>query len=112
MITTLRLLNSQTTFYNLTLAAIDHGTPPATGTAVLAVAVADANDNAPSLINANGSVLENSPIGSFVTQLTATDADADGNAGPFAFGLIDSRDLFTLDERTGILRTAKVSENG
>ena len=98
----------QVSTYNLTVAAIDHGSPPATGTAALVVSVADANDNAPSLAATSSSVAENAPAGSFVMQLAAEDADAEPNAGPFGFALDPPSSLFTLDPRTGIVRTAGV----
>ncbi|XP_048088559.1 protocadherin beta-15-like isoform X50 [Alosa alosa] len=61
----------------LTLTASDGGTPRRTGTVTVRVNILDANDNAPSFTQAvyKSTVLENSPIGSLVTTVIATDAD-------------------------------------
>ncbi|XP_030648026.1 protocadherin beta-16-like [Chanos chanos] len=90
----------------LLLTAIDGGTPQRSGTVVIHVKVLDANDNAP-VFSKNVykiSVPENSPVGTLLLTVSATDADEGVNGEvTYEFGHI-SRDvskLFTLDSKTG-----------
>jgi protocadherin Fat 4 len=94
--------------YNLTVHAIDNGSPPATGSATVLVQLGDVNDSPPSLKETIGNIKENSPVGSFIMQLTAVDADLPHNAGPFQFKLIQGSDKVELEERTGTLRSKLV----
>uniref|UniRef100_A0A8D1H6G5 Cadherin domain-containing protein n=1 Tax=Sus scrofa TaxID=9823 RepID=A0A8D1H6G5_PIG len=63
---------------SLILTALDGGSPPRYGTAQLRIEVVDSNDNAPefeqSLYKVH--VPENSPVGSLVVTVSATDADS------------------------------------
>ncbi len=70
----------------------------------------DINDSPPVLEETFGSVRENSPVGTVVMQLSATDADVGNNAAPFSFGLLDSEAsaFVTVDKSTGIMLTAVV----
>ncbi|KAI5941945.1 Protocadherin beta-16 [Manis javanica] len=65
----------------LTLTALDGGSPPRNGTAQVRVEVVDSNDNAPefgqSLYKVH--VLENSPVGSLVVTVSASDLDSGVN---------------------------------
>ncbi|XP_030648027.1 protocadherin beta-16-like [Chanos chanos] len=90
----------------LLLTAIDGGTPQRSGTVVIHVKVLDANDNAP-VFSQNVYKIrlpENSPFGTLVLTVSATDADEGVNGEvTYEFGHI-SRDvskLFTLDSKTG-----------
>uniref|UniRef100_A0A3B5QEZ0 Protocadherin gamma subfamily B, 4 n=1 Tax=Xiphophorus maculatus TaxID=8083 RepID=A0A3B5QEZ0_XIPMA len=62
---------------NLLLTALDGGSPQRSGTVVIHVTVLDANDNAPVFSQAvyKASLPENSPIGTVVLTVSATDAD-------------------------------------
>ena len=97
-------------FYNLTLFAIDKGSPPATGSAKLTIEVLDINDSPPSLITTTGRVRENAAPDSFVMKLSAQDKDLAPNAEPFKYKLDSSPEanFFRLDEYTGVIRTAVV----
>ncbi|XP_072515590.1 protocadherin alpha-3-like isoform X5 [Salminus brasiliensis] len=68
--------------YNITVKAVDEGTPPLSSTSVLAVQIADVNDNAPlfpePIININ--VKENSPSGVVIANVRAHDKDINENA--------------------------------
>ncbi|KAM4621849.1 protocadherin gamma-A4-like [Polymixia lowei] len=68
--------------HHLILTAVDGGVPSRTGTASIIVRVLDTNDNAPAFDkeNYNINIMENSPIGSLVIQLNATDLDDGINA--------------------------------
>uniref|UniRef100_A0A8C7XD02 Cadherin domain-containing protein n=1 Tax=Oryzias sinensis TaxID=183150 RepID=A0A8C7XD02_9TELE len=94
--------------YNLTVAAIDNGSPPATGTTNVIVSVWDVNDNAPILISTEAQVMENQPEGTMVMRLNASDSDLPPNQGPFTYWLLNQSSsgafLLTAD---GVLLTTK-----
>ncbi|KAG3266115.1 protocadherin beta-18-like [Ictidomys tridecemlineatus] len=62
----------------LTLTALDGGSPPRTGTSLIQVVVLDINDNAPEFERPvyEVQVPENSPVGSLIITVSATDLDA------------------------------------
>lgn len=89
------------------LTAVDGGVPQKTGTALLVVRVLDSNDNAPVFDQSvyTVSLKENSPVGTLVIQLNATDLD-EGQNGEIVYSLSSHnppriRDLFNIDSRTG-----------
>ncbi|XP_048884553.1 protocadherin alpha-C2-like isoform X20 [Brienomyrus brachyistius] len=100
--------------HNLILTAVDGGVPPRSGTASITVRVLDVNDNAPEFdrkiytIN----VTENTPIGSLVMRLNATDLDEGSNAElSYSFMLYTSekvQDMFELNSNTGELKVKGV----
>ncbi|XP_061690907.1 protocadherin alpha-3-like isoform X8 [Syngnathoides biaculeatus] len=69
-------------FYNVTLVANDEGKPPLSSASLIAIHIADVNDNAPrfseSVINIY--VKENSPAGATSHRITAKDSDMNENA--------------------------------
>ncbi|XP_061643414.1 protocadherin alpha-3-like isoform X15 [Phyllopteryx taeniolatus] len=69
-------------FYNVTLVANDEGSPPLTSTSLIAIQVADVNDNAPRFSEStmNIYVQENGPVGATVHRITAKDSDMNENA--------------------------------
>ncbi|XP_015248433.1 PREDICTED: protocadherin Fat 4 [Cyprinodon variegatus] len=103
-------LDRETTpIYNLTVLAIDTGTPPATGSTTIIVNLEDINDNGPTLTTTYAEVMENQRAGSSVTTLTASDPDLPPNQGPFLFSLLNSgsaNSYFRLSS-TGILTTSR-----
>ncbi|XP_045572941.1 protocadherin gamma-A11 isoform X33 [Salmo salar] len=90
----------------LLLTAVDGGTPQRSGTVVIHVTVLDANDNIP-VFSQNlfkVSLPENSPFGTVVVTVTATDDDEGQNGDVmYEFGPISNElnDLFSLDPKTG-----------
>ncbi|CDQ90336.1 unnamed protein product, partial [Oncorhynchus mykiss] len=68
--------------HNLILTAVDGGVPTRSGTASITVRVLDTNDNAPKFDKDNYKIdiMENSPIGSLVVKLNATDLDEGTNS--------------------------------
>ncbi|XP_066128844.1 protocadherin beta-18-like [Saccopteryx bilineata] len=79
----------------LTLTALDGGSPPRSGTAVVRVSVLDVNDNAPEFDRPvyEVQVPENSPLGSLVVKVSATDLDA-GVHGELSYSFSQvSRDI-------------------
>ncbi|KAK8767142.1 hypothetical protein V5799_006076 [Amblyomma americanum] len=97
--------------YSLTVAAIDHGSPPQTGTTVVRVTLDDVNDNGPELEPADllGYVLEDEPPYTSVVTLSARDPDLAPNGAPFTYTLVGGarKSLFELDRDTGLLRTTQ-----
>uniref|UniRef100_A0A3B4A9H8 Cadherin domain-containing protein n=1 Tax=Periophthalmus magnuspinnatus TaxID=409849 RepID=A0A3B4A9H8_9GOBI len=67
--------------YNISITAIDEGSPPLTSTSLITVRVSDVNDNSPvfteSLVNVY--LKENSAVGSVIKTVTAADPDVDQN---------------------------------
>ncbi|RVE75660.1 hypothetical protein OJAV_G00001020 [Oryzias javanicus] len=102
----------QQAVHRYVLTAVDGGIPQRTGTALLVVKVLDSNDNAPTF---NQSVYtvnlrENSPVGTLVIQLSATDVD-EGQNGEIVYSFSSHnsppiRDLFNIDARTGRIEVA------
>ncbi|XP_048580487.1 cadherin-23-like isoform X2 [Nematostella vectensis] len=83
MIKTARNLERQQTFsYNLTIGAADHGLPSFSATTRVSIVVGDLNDNNPVFnpTNYSTTVFENSPVGTSLLDVTATDADSGQNA--------------------------------
>ncbi|XP_020940567.1 protocadherin beta-7-like [Sus scrofa] len=66
---------------SLTLTALDGGSPPRSGTALVHIQVLDVNDNAPEFVQSlyKVQVPENSPVGSVVVTVSARDLDAGSN---------------------------------
>ncbi|XP_043982175.1 protocadherin alpha-C2-like [Gambusia affinis] len=93
--------------HNLILTAVDGGLPSRSGTASIIVHVLDTNDNAPKFKpeNYEVSVLENSPIGSRVIHLNATDEDDGLNSELiYSYSLYTSektQETFKLNPTTG-----------
>ncbi|XP_059427692.1 protocadherin-9 isoform X2 [Carassius carassius] len=87
----------------------DGGNPQKSSTAILQVTVTDVNDNRPVFKESQIEVHipENSPIGTSVVQLQATDADVGANAEiKYMFGTQVSpatRRLFALNSTTGLI---------
>nr|XP_046188706.1 protocadherin alpha-2-like isoform X4 [Oncorhynchus gorbuscha] len=68
--------------HNVTIKAIDEGTPPLSSTSVITVHISDVNDNAPLFPEPilNFYVEENSPVGVRVGSVTANDPDINENS--------------------------------
>ncbi|KAF3838306.1 hypothetical protein F7725_010074 [Dissostichus mawsoni] len=82
LILTKSLDREQQAVHNLILTAVDGGTPARSGTASVIVRVLDTNDNTPTFGKMNYSIkiMENSPIGTLVVHLNATDLDEGSNS--------------------------------
>ncbi|CAG5990908.1 unnamed protein product, partial [Menidia menidia] len=72
----------QVSLYNVTITAIDEGSPPLSSFSVINVHVADVNDNPPQFMEPviHAFVKENSPVGSLLHTIKAFDSDQDTNA--------------------------------
>ncbi|XP_042275522.1 putative protocadherin beta-18 [Thunnus maccoyii] len=98
---------------NLLLTALDGGSPQRSGTVVIHVTVLDANDNAPVFSQAvyKASLPENSPPGTTVIRVSATDADEGVNGDlTYDFGHVSDDDVnvFSIDPTTGEIRVTGV----
>ncbi|XP_014863725.1 PREDICTED: protocadherin gamma-A12-like [Poecilia mexicana] len=94
---------------NLRLTALDGGSPQRSGTVVIHVTVLDANDNAPVFSQAvyKASLPENSPIGTVVITVSATDADEGVNGDvTYEFGHVTDEvmKIFSIDNKVGEIR--------
>ncbi|XP_071314654.1 protocadherin gamma-A11-like isoform X36 [Trachinotus anak] len=94
---------------NLLLTALDGGSPQKSGTVVIHISVLDANDNVPVFSQTvyKASLPENSPLGTVVLTVSATDADEGLNGDViYDFGHIseDVKSVFTIDHKTGDIK--------
>ncbi|XP_055081020.1 protocadherin beta-16-like [Periophthalmus magnuspinnatus] len=107
LILTKTLDREQQAVHNLILTAVDGGTPARSGTASIIVHVLDTNDNAPVFEKDNYDikVMENSPVGSLVVYLNATDLDSGSNSDvSYSYSLYTSekaQETFNLNPKTG-----------
>ncbi|XP_023814917.1 protocadherin gamma-A10 isoform X20 [Oryzias latipes] len=94
---------------SLVLTAVDGGEPQMTGTMLITIYVLDANDNAPVFLQPiyKAAIKENSPAGTVVTTVTATDSD-EGSNGKIAYSfssvLDNARGLFEINSDSGEIR--------
>ncbi|XP_041800734.1 protocadherin alpha-3-like [Chelmon rostratus] len=93
----------------LTLIAVDGGNPSKSGTSQVIINVLDTNDNHPVFSSSlyKTQIFENSPLGSTVTILNATDAD-DGINSDIEYSLRKKGqdrvlELFEIDSKTGAI---------
>ncbi|NWW44489.1 PCDC2 protein, partial [Pedionomus torquatus] len=100
----------QSALQQLVLTAVDGGDPPKSGTAQISVRVMDTNDNPPAFDRSTYTVslLENSPPGTLVVKLNASDPDEGSNGDViYSFGSYTPqkvRQLFSVDPHSGEVR--------
>lgn len=105
--TSTRLDRESISSYELTIEAIDQGTPQLTGTATVLVTVLDKNDNPPRftrLFSVN--VTENAEIGSFVIRVTSSDQDIGENANATYSFAENPGNKFKIDSISGNVTVA------
>ncbi|MEQ2216946.1 hypothetical protein XENOCAPTIV_026465, partial [Xenoophorus captivus] len=91
---------------NLVLTAIDGGEPQLSGTMLIVITVLDANDNAPVFTQQTykATVIENSPKGTVVAIVKASDAD-EGSNSKITYTITntfdDVRNIFEVNEGNG-----------
>ena len=81
--------------------ATDNGTPPLSFEKLISISVSDVNEFSPALAPISLNVAENSPSGTIVGRITASDADTANSVRYRFFGAPPSQ--FSLDSNTGIL---------
>ncbi|CAL8330715.1 unnamed protein product [Gadus morhua 'NCC'] len=107
LVLTKALDREQRAVHHLVLTAVDGGVPVRSGTANIIVRVQDTNDNAPHFDKPMYTInmTENTPIGTRVIKLNATDLDEGVNADIiYSFTLYTSektQDVFSLNPSTG-----------
>ncbi|KAM9311556.1 protocadherin alpha-C2-like [Gastrophryne carolinensis] len=96
--------------HQLVLTALDGGNPVKSGTAQISVYVMDTNDNSPFFDKSTykTSLLENSPTGTLVVRLNASDPD-EGSNGEVTYSFSSYtpqkvRQLFKIDSKSGEVR--------
>ncbi|XP_031558160.1 protocadherin Fat 4-like [Actinia tenebrosa] len=96
-------------FYNLTLNATDRGYPRKTALQHAYIEVLDINDNSPEFSSNiyTVKISENSPNGSYVLKLNASDPDA-GSNGTVSYSITSGNDLgwFQIDDKSGLVTTS------
>ncbi|XP_068085239.1 cadherin-related tumor suppressor [Anabrus simplex] len=105
--TAVRLDRESVASYQLTVLAIDRGTPSLTGSATVIVTVLDKNDNPPRftrLFSVN--VTENAEPGAFVIKVTSSDLDVGENANATYSFTENPGDKFAIDPLTGNVTVA------
>ncbi|CAJ0952903.1 unnamed protein product [Ranitomeya imitator] len=93
--------------YRLELEASDGGSPSLSGSTTVIVRVLDYNDNSPTFLETSVSVvlLENTPVGHLIADLSAIDPDEGAN-GDIVYGFTaqvsqEVRELFKIDPKSG-----------
>ncbi|XP_047190155.1 protocadherin alpha-3-like isoform X19 [Scophthalmus maximus] len=94
----------------MTLTAVDGGSPPKSGTSQIIINVLDINDNIPIFSETlyKTKIPENTPVGTTVIAVNATDAD-EGLNGEIVYSLRSKDqdrvlDIFEIDSQTGVVR--------
>ncbi|KAM4586888.1 protocadherin gamma-A2-like [Fundulus diaphanus] len=91
---------------NLVLMAVDGGEPQMSGTMLIVVTVLDVNDNAPVFTQQTykAAITENSPAGSIIASVTASDADQ-GSNGKITYSITNTqanvRKIFEVNKDRG-----------
>ena len=94
--------------YILNVTASDNGKSRLSSWTVVSINILDVNDNMPVFqrLNYSFTVVENYPLGTVIGRIVASDPDA-GKNGQLTYSLTgEDASLFTVNERTGTLRTA------
>uniref|UniRef100_A0A8C5CBZ0 Cadherin domain-containing protein n=1 Tax=Gadus morhua TaxID=8049 RepID=A0A8C5CBZ0_GADMO len=108
---TKRLDREAQAYYTLQAQAVDRVTnQPVEPRSEFVVKVQDINDNEPKFLDGPymAGVPEMSPLGTMVVQVAATDADDPtyGNSARVIYSIIHGQPYFSVEPRTGIIRTA------
>ncbi|KAK1792515.1 hypothetical protein P4O66_012453, partial [Electrophorus voltai] len=98
----------RTDHYTLNVTVYDLGIPQKSSSRLLDVKVTDANDNSPRFLQDTYSVeiSENTPVGTEIIQVVATDKDL-GDNGIVRYSILADTDQFTIAEETGIVTVKK-----
>ncbi|XP_046901989.1 protocadherin alpha-2-like [Hypomesus transpacificus] len=88
--------------YNITITAVDEGSPPLSSTSVVTVHISDVNDNPPRFPEpiVNVYLKENSPVGDLVVSVHAQDTDENDNAR-VSYSLKSTSSLINMNDLTG-----------
>ncbi|NXI50653.1 CADH8 protein, partial [Chloroceryle aenea] len=106
-----RLDREEKAEYTLTAQAVDRDTnQPLEPPSEFIIKVQDINDNAPEFVDGpyHAMVPEMSVVGTFVTKVTATDADDPvyGNSAKLVYSILEGQPYFSIEPHTAIIKTA------
>ncbi|NXB28194.1 CADH8 protein, partial [Eulacestoma nigropectus] len=106
-----RLDREEKAEYTLTAQAVDRDTnQPLEPPSEFIIKVQDINDNAPEFVEGpyHAMVPEMSVVGTFVTKVTATDADDPvyGNSAKLVYSILEGQPYFSIEPHTAIIKTA------
>ncbi|NXM43246.1 CADH8 protein, partial [Gymnorhina tibicen] len=106
-----RLDREEKAEYTLTAQAVDRDTnQPLEPPSEFIIKVQDINDNAPEFVEGpyHATVPEMSVVGTFVTKVTATDADDPvyGNSAKLVYSILEGQPYFSIEPHTAIIKTA------
>ncbi|XP_075289710.1 cadherin-8 [Opisthocomus hoazin] len=106
-----RLDREEKAEYTLTAQAVDRDTnKPLEPPSEFIIKVQDINDNAPEFVDGpyHATVPEMSLVGTFVTKVTATDADDPvyGNSAKLVYSILEGQPYFSIEPHTAIIKTA------
>ncbi|NXW61421.1 CADH8 protein, partial [Eurystomus gularis] len=106
-----RLDREEKAEYTLTAQAVDRDTnQPLEPPSEFIIKVQDINDNAPEFVDGpyHATVPEMSLVGTFVTKVTATDADDPvyGNSAKLVYSILEGQPYFSIEPHTAIIKTA------
>ena len=112
--------------YFLTIQALDGGSPPLSNHATVNISIMDVNDNKPifTQLSYTAAITENSPVGSSIVTLTATDLDQvrqfvqlsggsiyllQGQNGEVLYEIVhgDQQNQFSIDQRSGLISVGR-----
>lgn len=99
--------------YNLTILASDGGSPALSSSQILTITVSDINDNPPTFTHKEfvANVLENEPVGMYVTVVKAQDPDSSSNAKIqyqiSNFANSEDASFFSINSETGEIFTSR-----
>ncbi|RXM29421.1 Cadherin-6 [Acipenser ruthenus] len=113
---TKRLDREEKAYYTLRAQAVNKRTGrPLEPESEFVIKIHDINDNEPKFTKRNyeASVPEMSDVGTFVVQVTATDADdaSYGNSAKLVYSILQGQPYFSVEPATGIIRTALPNMN-
>ncbi|KAG7266831.1 hypothetical protein CRUP_028399 [Coryphaenoides rupestris] len=96
-------------YYTLRAQAVDMDTDrPLEPESEFVIKVQDINDNEPKFLEGpyTATVPEMSPVGTYVTQVTATDADDPtyGNSARVVYSILHGQPYFSVDPKTGVMQ--------
>ncbi|XP_015261788.1 PREDICTED: cadherin-8-like [Gekko japonicus] len=106
-----RLDREEKAEYTLTAQAVDRDTnKPLEPPSEFIIKVQDINDNAPEFVDGpyHATVPEMSIVGTYVTKVTATDADDPvyGNSAKLVYSILEGQPYFSVEPHTAIIKTA------
>ncbi|XP_027519537.1 cadherin-8 isoform X3 [Pipra filicauda] len=106
-----RLDREEKAEYTLTAQAVDRDTnQPLEPPSEFIIKVQDINDNPPEFVDGpyHATVPEMSLVGTFVTKVTATDADDPvyGNSAKLVYSILEGQPYFSIEPHTAIIKTA------